>query len=420
MRVRRRRGVGACSAPATRARPSWPRTPRSACCPASIVRRSRRPSRRARAPAVLLDVGANVECRPSHLRAVRRDGRGVRAASRSASSAPRVGLLSIGEEESKGNELTREAHQLLKTARCSTSSATSKARDVYNGDADVIVCDGFTGNVALKISEGLVDTVERAARARNCRERLRHTRRLAAVAARRSAGFAAASTTPSTAARRCSASTASASSATAARRPRRCATPSRWPAALRPRRWSPHRADARDLGSRRALPEDRCRHDRVRLSRPGIAEGRHGPGAAPTPFPICRDDVRRGRRGARRAAQPAVLRGARDRADADREHAAGDSRHRASRSSACSRSRGMAPRRSSPATASASTRRTSPPARSRSRMRVRTVRRRGRYMQEAVPVGDRRDGGHSRSRCRRRRRGPAPRRHRARSSRRRT
>ena len=74
-------------------------------------------------------------------------------------ASPRVGLLSVGEEESKGNDLTREAHQLLKTPR-STSSATSKGRDVYAGEADVIVCDGFTGNVTLKVSEGLVETVE--------------------------------------------------------------------------------------------------------------------------------------------------------------------------------------------------------------------------------------------------------------------
>ena len=72
---------------------------------------------------------------------------------------PRVGLLSIGEEETKGNDLTREAHQLLKAARLNFIG-NIEARDVYSGAADVIVCDGFTGNVALKISEGLVETVE--------------------------------------------------------------------------------------------------------------------------------------------------------------------------------------------------------------------------------------------------------------------
>ena len=65
----------------------------------------------------------------------------------------------MGEEESKGNELTREAHQLLKTAPVHFVGNV-EGRDVYAGQADVIVCDGFTGNVTLKISEGLVETVE--------------------------------------------------------------------------------------------------------------------------------------------------------------------------------------------------------------------------------------------------------------------
>ena len=80
-------------------------------------------------------------------------------ASRSVSPSPRVGLLSVGEEESKGNELTREAHQLLKDAPVNFIGNV-EGRDVYAGEADVIVCDGFTGNVTLKVSEGLVETVE--------------------------------------------------------------------------------------------------------------------------------------------------------------------------------------------------------------------------------------------------------------------
>ena len=109
-------------------------------------------------PAVLLDSGATVECRPQHL---------VQFAIMGAAYArvaldcrnPRVGLLSVGEEESKGNELTREAHQLLKTAPV-RFVGNVEGRDVYAGHADVIVCDGFTGNITLKISEGLVETVE--------------------------------------------------------------------------------------------------------------------------------------------------------------------------------------------------------------------------------------------------------------------
>ena len=109
-------------------------------------------------PAILLDVGASVECRPQHLlqfavmgAVYARVGLGV--------ETPRVGLLSIGEEETKGNELTREAHRLLKAAPLNFAG-NIEARHVYSGDADVIVCDGFTGNVALKISEGLVEVVE--------------------------------------------------------------------------------------------------------------------------------------------------------------------------------------------------------------------------------------------------------------------
>jgi glycerol-3-phosphate acyltransferase PlsX len=109
-------------------------------------------------PAILLDVGASVECRPQHLlqfavmgAVYARVGLGV--------ETPRVGLLSIGEEETKGNELTRDAHRLLKGAPLNFVG-NIEARQVYSGRADVIVCDGFTGNVALKISEGLVEVVE--------------------------------------------------------------------------------------------------------------------------------------------------------------------------------------------------------------------------------------------------------------------
>lgn len=108
--------------------------------------------------AVLLDVGASVECRPQHLLQFAVMGR-VYARVALGIETPRVGLLSIGEEATKGNELTREAHRLLKSAPLHFIG-NIEARDVYSGHADVIVCDGFTGNVALKISEGLVDVVE--------------------------------------------------------------------------------------------------------------------------------------------------------------------------------------------------------------------------------------------------------------------
>jgi glycerol-3-phosphate acyltransferase PlsX len=108
--------------------------------------------------AVLLDAGATVECRPHHLLQFGVMG-AVYAEALLGTPRPRVGVLSIGEEEGKGNELTREACRLLKTAAISFVGNV-EARDVFSGVADVIVCDGFTGNVALKLSEGLVETVE--------------------------------------------------------------------------------------------------------------------------------------------------------------------------------------------------------------------------------------------------------------------
>jgi phosphate acyltransferase len=112
-----------------------------------------------RTPAVLLDSGATVECRPHHL--VHFAVMGAAYARLALNCAtPRVGLLSVGSEESKGNELTREAHQLLKAAPVAFVG-NIEGRDVYAGRVDVIVCDGFTGNVTLKVSEGLVETVER-------------------------------------------------------------------------------------------------------------------------------------------------------------------------------------------------------------------------------------------------------------------
>jgi len=109
-------------------------------------------------PAVLLDVGASVECRPAHLLQFGVMG-SMYARVAFGTEQPRVGVLSIGEEEGKGNELTREAHRLLKGSSLNFIG-NIEARHVYSGEADMIVCDGFTGNVALKISEGLVETIE--------------------------------------------------------------------------------------------------------------------------------------------------------------------------------------------------------------------------------------------------------------------
>jgi glycerol-3-phosphate acyltransferase PlsX len=107
---------------------------------------------------ILLDVGANVECRAQHLLQFAAMGAAYAKVSLGI-ARPRIGLLSIGEEEGKGNELIRDAHRLLKASTLNFIGNV-EAREVYKGNADVIVCDGFTGNIVLKSSEGLVDTVE--------------------------------------------------------------------------------------------------------------------------------------------------------------------------------------------------------------------------------------------------------------------
>jgi glycerol-3-phosphate acyltransferase PlsX len=108
-------------------------------------------------PCVLLDVGANVDCRPQNLAQFAVMGE-LYARSVLKISRPRVGLLSIGEEEGKGNDLTGEAFPLLKALPIDFIGNV-EGRDIYNGHADVIVCDGFVGNVALKTSEGLTRLV---------------------------------------------------------------------------------------------------------------------------------------------------------------------------------------------------------------------------------------------------------------------
>lgn len=104
-------------------------------------------------PCVLLDVGANVDCKAHNLEQFAVMGE-VYARTVLKIARPRVGLLSIGEEETKGNELTREAYPLLK-AMPINFIGNVEGRDIFSGLADVIVCDGFVGNVALKTSEGV-------------------------------------------------------------------------------------------------------------------------------------------------------------------------------------------------------------------------------------------------------------------------
>jgi phosphate acyltransferase len=113
-------------------------------------------------PAVLLDVGANVDCKPQHMEQFAVMGETYYRVMFGA-DRPRVGLLSIGTEEHKGNELTREAFGRLKELPLHFIGNV-EGRDLYNGRVDVVVSDGFTGNVALKISEGLVEAVSKMLR----------------------------------------------------------------------------------------------------------------------------------------------------------------------------------------------------------------------------------------------------------------
>jgi glycerol-3-phosphate acyltransferase PlsX len=103
--------------------------------------------------SVLLDVGANVDSKPEHLVQFAVMGE-IYYRATFGSRRPRVGLLSIGEEESKGNELTREVHNRLKKSPMHYVGNV-EGGDLFSGEVDVIVCDGFIGNIALKICEGL-------------------------------------------------------------------------------------------------------------------------------------------------------------------------------------------------------------------------------------------------------------------------
>jgi glycerol-3-phosphate acyltransferase PlsX len=104
---------------------------------------------------VLIDAGANVDCRPSHLCQFAIMGEAYAKHILDIES-PRIGLLSIGEEDIKGNELTREAFRYLKQAH-KNFIGNIEGKDIFHGEADVVVCDGFVGNIALKISEGLAE-----------------------------------------------------------------------------------------------------------------------------------------------------------------------------------------------------------------------------------------------------------------------
>jgi phosphate acyltransferase len=107
--------------------------------------------------SLLLDMGANVDCKPNHLLqfAIMGD---VYARYMLKNPNPRVGLLSIGEEETKGNELTKEAFKLLSETSLNFIGNV-EGHDVMSGKADVIVCDGFIGNVVLKVAESVSEAI---------------------------------------------------------------------------------------------------------------------------------------------------------------------------------------------------------------------------------------------------------------------
>ena len=105
-------------------------------------------------PVVLLDVGATVDCKPYNIFQFGLMGDAF-ARDILNKESPRVGLLSIGEEEGKGNSQVKEAYELFKMAQNLNFSGNIEGRDLFTGEMDVAVCDGFVGNVALKLSEGL-------------------------------------------------------------------------------------------------------------------------------------------------------------------------------------------------------------------------------------------------------------------------
>jgi len=107
-------------------------------------------------PSLLIDAGANADCRPSHLFQFARLGN-IYAKNIFGFNLPRIGLLSNGTEEAKGNRLIQESHQLLKGSNLNFIG-NIEGTDIAKGTADVIVTDGFTGNIVIKTVEGLGDS----------------------------------------------------------------------------------------------------------------------------------------------------------------------------------------------------------------------------------------------------------------------
>ena len=123
-------------------------------------------------PVAICDVGANIACKPMHLYQY-----GVMAGMYSKHllgiENPRVGLMSIGQEDAKGNEVVKKARELMKSDEEMNFLGNIEGRDIFKGVCDVAVCDGFVGNVVLKLTEGLVDGLFKAIKHELLTEKLR-------------------------------------------------------------------------------------------------------------------------------------------------------------------------------------------------------------------------------------------------------
>ncbi|MBQ7608417.1 MAG: phosphate acyltransferase PlsX [Desulfovibrionaceae bacterium] len=111
-------------------------------------------------PVVVIDAGANVDCRPYHLFQFGLMGDAF-ARDLLNYPSPRVSILSIGEEEGKGNSQVKDTYELLKMAQNINFIGNAEGRDIFTGNIDVVVCDGFVGNVVVKMSEGLASSLVR-------------------------------------------------------------------------------------------------------------------------------------------------------------------------------------------------------------------------------------------------------------------
>jgi glycerol-3-phosphate acyltransferase PlsX len=123
-------------------------------------------------PVVVCDVGANVACKPINLYQYGLMAR-VYAKQILGVENPRVGMMSIGEEEAKGNEIVKKTRELIKTDTQMNYIGNIEGRDIFKGVCDVVICEGFVGNVILKLTEGLVDGLFKAIKQELMQEKLR-------------------------------------------------------------------------------------------------------------------------------------------------------------------------------------------------------------------------------------------------------